>query len=185
MKRPTPNTTPLLATGLALLTGFLFLVAPAPGESPNLITAGNAEAPEQQKKWIGHLQLVADDRHAGSAAFEMFRIGSTRCTELVEIDKDQNYEISGWFKSKEPDQLSRMLLDVRYYTADKKPIHPMSVNPISGISELVKDIDVGDKVVKVRKTDWPMKLKLDLTGLAFNAQEDLDRKSTRLNSSHT
>ncbi len=33
MKRPTPNTTPTRATGLALLSGFLFLVAPALGQS--------------------------------------------------------------------------------------------------------------------------------------------------------
>ncbi len=63
MKRPTPNTAPIRATGLALLTGFLFLVAPALAQSDGgqTITLAKAER--------AHYQIVAASDSDGIEAY--------------------------------------------------------------------------------------------------------------------
>ncbi len=63
MKRPTPNTTPIRATGLALLTGFLFLVAPALAQSDGGQTITLAEAQR------AHYQIVAAPDADGIEAY--------------------------------------------------------------------------------------------------------------------
>lgn len=169
---------------LAISVSVLFVVICARAESTNadktaapsndqgnLLPGGGAEDPETVAKWLGKVRRVEDDAHSGSACMEIDTVTSVNVPGQVEIDPTKTYELSGFFKSMRPDQRSRILLDIRYLTADGTPIKPWMINPVSGVSELMKDVNVGDATIHVAKTDWNPKRKTMLS-LAFNAQED-------------
>jgi len=153
-----------------LLSIIFFTTAVNSTASENLLKSGDAEDPELVEKWGGTVKRVTDDTHTGNAAIQIYQIGCAKPAELIRIDKTKTYELSAWIKSKDPDQLCRMLMDIRFFTADKKPIKPMSIRPFSSVSELADDVAKGDMKLRVKKKEWPSKMKL--VGIVFNAEED-------------
>lgn len=137
----------------------------------NLLKHGGAEDAADVKAWGGHTRLYTEDAHSGEACFHLPHIGSVSAPGHVEIDPTKTYELSGWFRSLNPKQPSRMLLDIRFLDADQAPIKPRSIHPFSGVSTLVAGVAEGAQEVTVAAGDWP--LKGTLLALVFNAREDL------------
>lgn len=137
----------------------------------NLLQCGDGENPALIAKWGGPVTRLTTDAHSGDACLRIGHISSATVPALVEIDRSKTYELSGFFKSADPDQPSRTLYDIRFYTADMRPIDPRMVQPISSVSELTEAAAKGDTVIKVAKKDWPLEGRLH--AVAFNAKDNL------------
>ncbi len=157
---------------LIMLSSYMIFAANAQ-ETKNLLPGGDGEDVSVfNKNWKGFIKLTDTDQHAGKGALLIDRIAMVRNKTLIPIDRSKTYLISGWFKSKVPEQLSRTLLDVRYYTADKKTIKPRSVQPASNVSELAQAAEKGATELLVTKNKWP-RASRGILAIAFNAKEDL------------
>jgi len=143
----------------------------ASAKAEDLLKCGDGEDAALTKKWAGYVRQYKADAHSGAACMIFPRISSAGSPNYVEIDPSKTYEISGWFRSLKPGQPSRVLLDVRFYTADKKAIKPRSVRPASKVCKLLADAPKGAKEVKVAPSDWPKLGSLHV--IVFNAKEDL------------
>ncbi len=142
-------------------------------EAKNLIPAGDGEdVLALRKNWGGYIKCTDTDQHSGKGAILIDRAASVMTKTFIPIDSDKTYLISGWFKSKDPEQLSRIYFDVRYYTADKKAIKPRSVQPASNVSELARAAEKGATELLVTKNKWP-RAPHGILAVAFNAKEDL------------
>lgn len=143
-----------------------------PRPDGNLLHAGDGENPEMLVRWSGTPYRRTDIAHSGDACLELRREGMVTTPGFVELDLTKTYEVSGWFRSANPEQLSRVLLDIRLYTEDRVPIGPLAVEPVSGVSNVVETAPAGDAVVRVRKAGWRIN---DGRGraLALHAKEDL------------
>jgi len=154
-----------LICSLTLYAGLAF------AEPADLLGCGDGEDAAVVKKWGGYVRQYREDAHSGLASFQLPREGTVGSPNFVEIDPSKTYEISGWFKSQKSGQPSRVLLDVRYYTEDKQAIKPRSVRPVSSVSVLQVDAPEGTKELKVAKSDWPKRGRLQV--IVFNAKKDL------------
>ena len=150
---------------LALLGGF------ACAEPGNLLQSGDGENAATVKKWVGPIRQYTKDAHTGKACLHLPKPSIARARDWIEVDPSKTYELSGYFRSLNPKQPSRMLLDIRFYDADKQAIRPRTVRPVSSVSPLLADAPEGATSITVAKADWPKKAPLQ--ALAFNAKEDL------------
>jgi len=126
-------------------------------------------------KWSGPVTRTTNDAHSGVAALRLNRIALGAAPSLVEINWSKRYELSGWFKSASLDQPSRVLLDMRFFTADRRPIDNWAVQPVTTTSTLLADMPAGTKILRVKKREWPADVKGTRLGmrLALNARDDL------------
>lgn len=141
-----------------------------PGD--NLLLGGDGEDRQALVKWGGIAGRRTDEAHRGEACLEIASTGSANTPGLVELDPDATYELSGWFKSALAEQPSRVLVDWRFYTADKRAITPISIRPDSSVSSLIAPAAKGDRLVRVAKADWKVREKRR-QHLVFGAKEDL------------
>lgn len=142
-----------------------------PVDGENLLEGGDAEDYNQFVKWDGIIKYNTSDSHSGKASYEFSGEGLGHSSNYIPIDYYKTYEISGWFKSLTPEQLPRVLYDIRYYTEDKRPITPNSIAPVTSTSTLAKAAEEGDKTIYIKAKDWkehPL-----ASTLVFNAKEDL------------
>jgi hypothetical protein len=146
-----------------------------PSSPVNLFKAGDGEDKALFKKtWVGYLDITTDDKHSGEAAIRMYKVGSCLAQKiLIKIDPEKEYIISGWFKSANPEELSRVLMDIRFYTANKKMINARSILPLSSENPLLADAKAGDKELLVAADNWPDRSKLKGgAAIVFDAKED-------------
>ncbi|MHC4871831.1 MAG: hypothetical protein ACYTFY_08295 [Planctomycetota bacterium] len=137
----------------------------------NMMTGGGAEDYNEFVRWSGVCDRELKDSHSGKASFKFPFVGMATSGNYIEVDQSKTYELSGWFKSLKPNQLSRMLLDIRFYTKDKKNIGPGATCPMTSVSRLAKDVKPGDKKVYIKGSDWKLQRKSGF--LVFNAKADL------------
>lgn len=137
----------------------------------NLLRGGDAEKWDEFVRWGGGAFRNTTDPHSGKACFELRGIGSVTSPGLIEIDWSKTYELSGWFKSVRPGQPSRVLFDIRFFTADKRAIGPHNTCPVSSVSKLLAAASAGDTVLPVAEADWPLQGRM--SSVAFHAKADL------------
>lgn len=160
-------------TKLLMMLSSCIIIAATAQETKNLLPAGDGEnIAVLGKNWQGFIQITDTDKKSGQGAILIDRVAMIRNKTLIPIDSSKTYVISGWLKSKNPEQLSRGLLDVRYYTADKKAIKPRSVQPASSVSELVKATGKGATELLVKRNKWP-RAPRGILAIVFNAKDDL------------
>lgn len=128
---------------------------PLPTPDENLLLGGDGEDPRMVMRWNGPLKRTTDDARSGEAALMLDRITSVTSPNWIPIDPSATYAVSGYFRSAQPGQPSRVLLDLRFYTADKQPIGPHAVQPVSEVSRVLEAVPAGQTTVRVAPADWP------------------------------
>lgn len=116
----------------------------------------------------GPLQIEAED---GELYYVLTKVpNNVRTKQPIPIERDKTYEISGWFRSGDPDFLARVLLDVVFLDQDGAAIDPRSVWPITGESRLAADLAADSTEVRVVASDWELPERGAV--LVFDAAED-------------
>ena len=145
----------------------------------NLLRGGDGEAPAMFVKWGGPVTRTTNDAHSGAAALRIDCVAMATAPGLVEINRSNSYELACWFRSANTNQTSRALLDMRFFTADRRPIDNWAVQPVTSASTLLKDAPAGTIILRVAKRDWQAEAGGILRGgrmglrLAVNARDDL------------
>ncbi len=157
---------PSILTAAAIITLSPFAL-PA-GES--LFTGWHPSDPAAAAAWHGGPITIVEDTN-GELVYRLTKApNNVRSREPIAIHHDKTYEVSGWFRSPEPEFPTRFLLDVVYLDADGEMIHPRSVWPISGTSVLAEYLGPDATTASVVATDWELPARGGM--LAFEARED-------------
>jgi hypothetical protein len=132
----------------------------------NLLKNGDAES--ELENWSNTLELSTDNHHSGQAAFKM--VDSTaQSTELIPVDPEKKYRLSGWFKSANA-KPALILLGLMSYDAEKRLIRPMDVSVVLNTeTKLAQDCLPDDTTIKV--TDASKWKEGDIYSVAFAADD--------------
>ena len=113
----------------------------------NMVKNGDAEA-GNTSGWKGFASTVPKP-HEGAYAFILDRKKIAYTTELIPLDPEARYELSGFFTSEGGP--TKVYLGFDCFDANKKRITSPQVTPIPGSeTELVQDAKKGDKVLKIK-----------------------------------
>ncbi len=122
---------------------------PADDQKPaGLVKNGDAENGTLEN-WKGFDKAVAEGVHAGKFCFERKGDAIVQSVEMVPINPDKIYTLTGWFRSagKEP---STVYFGYTPFDAQKQWIEPQFVNPIAGTeTTLFADTKRSDTTVKI------------------------------------
>lgn len=128
----------------------LAVIAVAGPDQPpaNLLKNGDAETGALDN-WSGLSGVVSLEPHAGKFSFSRRGNATVTSTQLLPLDPDKTYTLTGWFKSagQEP---SRLHFGYIPYDADKKSIQPVNVTRLAGTeTTLTQDCHPDDTIVKI------------------------------------
>lgn len=141
----------------------------------DLLKSGNAEDAALAKRWSGvPFARTTEGKRSGEAAFQVSGQGWLTAPDLVEVDAGKSYELKAFIKVAPGQEPAKGLLGVRFYSADKSEISPVSVCPVADTATtLAADAKAGDKTVLIAPAPWATQPNASLYGVAFNAQKDL------------
>ena len=167
------------APGKALLPKTAAALPESDPLTGNLLRGGDGEDPALFVKWGGPVTRTTSDAHSGAAALRIDTIAMATAPGQVEINRSNRYELSCWFRSANTNQVSRALLDMRFFTVDRRPIDNWAVQPATTASALLQNAPAGSVILRVAKRAWQAEaggmLRPGHVGLrlAVNARDDL------------
>ncbi|MBL4702118.1 MAG: carbohydrate binding domain-containing protein [Phycisphaeraceae bacterium] len=128
---------------LALTLGF----AVSSVNAQNLITDGDAES-GNVKSWL-RVTSVSDDAHEGKHSFQVNGFANVQNKQIIAIDPEKTYTLSGWFKSA-GEKPSKIYFGFAPLDDKKRTIYPWQINAIKGTqTTLVEACTKTDTVLKV------------------------------------
>lgn len=115
-----------------------------------------ANQPVVIEKWIGHFAKTNQTTPDGQLARMVERISDATAAQIIKIDPEKTYEISGQFKSLDDAQPSRVLFDVLFLDKDQRKISPLSIFPVTETTSLTQACVEGETTLHVQGgPDWP------------------------------
>lgn len=154
----------------ALAAAVLCASAPvAAGE--NLLRGGDAEEAREALAWEAlKAERYTADRHAGEACFKKAPANYTRHPQVIPIDVNKAYRLSGFFKGLDPNKLNRLSFGLLLLDQDQQPLSTAFFNVMHQTEAELRDpAEQGSKTLVVsseayRWGQWRL--------VAFNAQDD-------------
>ena len=142
----------------------------AAAEPVNLIKNGDAET-GTLGNWAGFSRVTTEDAHTGKSCFLRKGHYIIRSQELIPVEPDKVYVLTGWFKSA-GDEESLLYFGYVPFDEKKRPIAPQHVNIVPGTeTKLAEACTKTDTVVKVEDASkwkaWPhgcVAFDVDVTG---------------------
>lgn len=166
----------------AILPGLLALGVTAAGE--NLVKNGDAE--NGIDNWT-NVQLSSENPHSGKNFFAMTEQTSVMSKELIPIDNQKSYNLSGWFKSAGTSPVKTMLFGFVPYDENKKQILSQEINIVQGTeTELTEECSAENMIVKIKDgSKWVIDDGATQRLIAFNTDssgeyKDLPNRETSL-----